>query len=86
MATGHSQAKIFQNCPSYRDFFSLMTIEAVCYPCYRGVCFIESFNISFLLVLIFAGTCFRGDRNDRILRVYVFADSPSKCWKIPKIA
>ena len=39
-----------------------------------------------LLVLIFVGTYFRGDRNDRISQVYFFPDSPLKCCKIPKIA
>ena len=34
-----------------------------------------------LLVLIFTSTYFRGDRNDRISRVHIFADSPSKCCK-----
>ena len=37
-----------------------------------------------LLVLISAGTYFRGDRSDRISRVYIFGDSPSKCCKIPQ--
>ena len=41
---------------------------------------------STLLVLIFAGNYFRGDRNDRISQVYIFANSFSKCCKIPKIA
>ena len=37
------------------------------------------------MVLIFAGTYFRGDRNDRISRVYIiFADSPLKCCKNPQ--
>ena len=36
------------------------------------------------LVLIFMGTYFRGDRNDRISWVYIFADSPSKCCKNPQ--
>ena len=30
------------------------------------------------MVLIFTGTYFSGDRNDRISRVHIFADSPSK--------
>ena len=37
-----------------------------------------------LLVFIFAGTYFGGDRNDLILRLYIFADSPSKCCKNPQ--
>ena len=37
-----------------------------------------------LLVLIFVGTYFRGDRNDRIWLIYIFADSPSKCCKNPQ--
>ena len=38
-----------------------------------------------LLVLIFAGTYFRGDRYDRISWVHIFADSPSKRCKKPQI-
>ena len=37
-----------------------------------------------LLVLIFGGTYFLCDRNDRNLGVYIFADSPSKCCKNPQ--
>ena len=37
-----------------------------------------------LLLFIFAGTSFRGDRNYRISQLYIFADSPSKCCKNPQ--
>ena len=41
-------------------------------------------KLNTLLVLIFAGTYFRGDRDDRISRVYIFADLSSKCCKNPQ--
>ena len=37
-----------------------------------------------LLVLIFAGTYFRGDRNDSIPQVHIFEVSPSKCYRNPQ--
>ena len=53
--------------------------------CYQSLGFVVSLQKSgkhlenTLLVLIFAGTYSHGHRNDRISRVYIFTDSPSKC-------
>ena len=40
--------------------------------------------LKYLIGINFPGTYFRGDRNHRISRVYIFADSPPKCCKNPQ--
>ena len=37
--------EIYQNCSSYRDFYLQSPTICVCCPSYRGVRFIESFNV-----------------------------------------